>query len=175
MIGNNLAKITTIPRKCHSIATETEKKVIETDNSLFYIFAAMIRLYRFFQNRRPLMYLIMVASFLVFLFFGLKIKYEEDISSLLPTTSVESQLAFSSIELKDKVYLQVTSADKPLEPEVLAERMNEFTDLLLANDTASGFTYLSPLPLPWSFGCKACFVQKLLAAGGRDGSQDSSV
>ena len=139
MIGNNLAKITTIPRKCHSIATETEKKVIETDNSLFYIFAAMIRLYRFFQNRRPLMYLIMVASFLVFLFFGLKIKYEEDISSLLPTTSVESQLAFSSIELKDKVYLQVTSADKPLEPEVLAERMNEFTDLLLANDTASGF------------------------------------
>ena len=38
-----------------------------------------------------------------------------------------------------------------------------------------GYSYLSPLPLPWSVGCKACFVQKLLAAGGRDGSQDSTL
>ena len=97
----------------------------------------MLRVYRYFHNHKPLMYLIMVASFLVFLFFGLKIKYEEDISSLLPTSSVESQLAFSSIELKDKVYLQVTSAEAPLEPEVLAERMDEFTELLLINDSAS--------------------------------------
>ena len=85
------------------------------------------------------MTILMVASFLVFLFFGLKVRYEEDISSLLPTTSVESQLAFSSIELKDKVYLQVTSSGEALEPEVLAERMDAFTDLLLANDSASHY------------------------------------
>ena len=99
----------------------------------------MSKVYHYFHNHRPLMYLIMVASFLVFLFFGLKVKYEEDISSLLPTSSVESQLAFSSIELKDKVYLQLTSADEPLEPIVLAERMDEFTELLLINDTASHY------------------------------------
>ena len=85
------------------------------------------------------MIITLVASFVVFLFFGLKIKYEEDISTLLPTSSVESQLAFSSIELKDKIYLQMASAEEPLEPETLAERMDEFTDMLLENDSASHF------------------------------------
>lgn len=99
----------------------------------------MLKVYRYFHSHKPLMYAIMAVSFLVFVFFGLKIKYEEDISSLLPTSSVESQLAFTSIELKDKIYLQVTSADEPLEPEVLVERMDEFTDLLLANDSADGY------------------------------------
>lgn len=116
-----------------------KKKCLKWINPFFYNFAAMLKVYRFFHSHRLLMYVVMTVSFLVFLYFGLKVKYEEDISSLLPTSSVESQLAFSSIELKDKVYLQVTSADEPLGPEVLAERMDEFTDLLLANDTASGF------------------------------------
>lgn len=96
-------------------------------------------IYRFFSSHKVMMYAVMTASFIIFLFFGLRIKYEEDISSLLPTSSVENQLAFSSIELKDKVYLQVTSTDEPLEPEVLAERMDAFTDLLLANDSTNGY------------------------------------
>ena len=85
------------------------------------------------------MYLIMAVTTLVFAFFGLKLKYEEDISTLLPTSSVESQLAFSSIELKDKIYLQVTSADEQLPPEILAERMDEFTDLLFEKDSSSHY------------------------------------
>lgn len=96
-------------------------------------------IYHYFKSRKVLMYTLMVASFLVFLFFGLKIRYEENIVSLLPTSSVESQLAFSSIELKDKIYLQVTSADEPLEPAAIAERMDEFTDLLFEKDTTSHF------------------------------------
>ena len=96
-------------------------------------------IYHYFKSRKALMYTLMVASFLVFLFFGLKIRYEENIVSLLPTSSVESQLAFSSIELKDKIYLQVTSADEPLEPAAIAERMDEFTDLLFEKDTTSHF------------------------------------
>lgn len=85
------------------------------------------------------MYVIMVASALVFTFFGLKVKYEEDISSLLPTSSVESQLAFSSIELKDKIYLQVTSAGESLPPETLGERMDQFTEMLLEKDSSSHY------------------------------------
>jgi len=96
-------------------------------------------IYYYFKSRKALMYTLMVVSFLVFLFFGLKIRYEENIVSLLPTSSVESQLAFSSIELKDKIYLQVTSADEPLEPATIAERMDEFTDLLFEKDTTSHF------------------------------------
>jgi predicted RND superfamily exporter protein len=85
------------------------------------------------------MYLIMALSALVFLIFGLRLKYEEDISRLLPSSSVESQLAFSSIELKDKVYIQVTSADEKLSPGMLCERTDEFVDMLFEKDSTSHF------------------------------------
>ena len=98
-----------------------------------------IPLYHFFNSHKALMYIILAFTTLVFIFFGSKVKYEEDISSLLPTSSVESQLAFSSIELKDKIYLQVVSANEQLTPEVLGERMDEFTDLLFEKDSSSHF------------------------------------
>ena len=96
-------------------------------------------IYHFFQQHRTLMYLLMGVTFLVFLFFGLRVKYDENIASLLPSSDVESQFAFSSIELKDKIYIQITSAGDPCEPEVLAERMDQFTDLLLERDSTSHF------------------------------------
>lgn len=96
-------------------------------------------LYRFFSHRKTLMFSIMIVSTAVFLFFGLRLHFEEDISKLLPESSVESQLAFSSIQLKDKIYIQVTSADDPLSPEVLAERTDEFIDLLFEKDSTSQF------------------------------------
>ena len=96
-------------------------------------------IYRFFNKRKPLMYIVMLVSAAVFLFFGLKLQYEEDITKLLPESSVESQLAFSSIELKDKIYIQVTSANEPLAPEALAERTDAFIELLYEKDTTNHF------------------------------------
>ena len=96
-------------------------------------------IFHYFSNHKVLMYIILAATALLFLFFGLKLKYEEDISKLLPSSSVESQLAFTSIELKDKIYLQVTSADEPLSPETLCERADEFVDLLFEKDSSSHF------------------------------------
>ena len=96
-----------------------------------------VPLYRFFHGHKVLLYLIMAFTTVLFLFFGLKLHYEEDISKLLPTSSVESQLAFGSIQLKDKIYIQMTSADEPLSPEVLAERTDEFIDLLYEKDSSS--------------------------------------
>ena len=96
-------------------------------------------LYRYFSSHKPLMYIILTVTTLVFLFFGLQLKYEEDISRLLPSSSVESQLAFTSIELKDKIYIQVTSADQPLAPEILCERTDEFIDLLFEKDSSNHF------------------------------------
>ncbi len=54
-------------------------------------------IYRFFHSHKALMYIAMGLSFALFLCFGLKVQYEEDIFSLMPSQSVESQLAFSSI------------------------------------------------------------------------------
>ena len=96
-------------------------------------------IYRFFKSRKALLYTIVGISFLIFLFFGVKVHYEEDISKLLPSSSVEDQLAFSSIELKDKVYLQLAARGGQLEPEVIAQRMDEFTDMLLERDSESHF------------------------------------
>ena len=96
-------------------------------------------LYHFFRNHKVLMYLIMVVTTLVFLFFGLRLHFEEDISKLLPSSSVESQLAFGSIQLKDKIYIQVTSTDEHLSPDLLAERTDEFIDLLYKKDSTSHY------------------------------------
>ena len=93
--------------------------------------------YRYFCNHKTLMYILLAGTLAVFLVFGLRLHFEEDISKLLPESSVESQLAFSSIELKDKIYLQITSADEPLPPEVLGERTDEFVDLLFEKDLQS--------------------------------------
>ena len=95
--------------------------------------------YRFFHNHKALMYIAMGLSFVVFLCFGLKVQYEEDIFSLMPQQSVESQLAFSSIGLKDKVYLQMAPTDGKMEPEELGELMDELEERLLADDSATGY------------------------------------
>ena len=103
------------------------------------MYKIFLPLYRFFNKRKTLMFIVMIVSTIVFVFFGLKLHFEEDITKLLPESSVESQLAFGSIELKDKIYIQVTSADEPLAPELLAEYTDAFIELLYEKDSASHF------------------------------------
>ena len=98
-----------------------------------------VPLYHYFCKHKALMWCTLSITSIVFLFFGLRLHFEEDITKLLPSSSVESQLAFSSIELKDKIYIQVTSADEPLSPETLAERTGQFIDLLYEKDSSSHF------------------------------------
>lgn len=98
-----------------------------------------IPIYRFFKNHQLLMYLVMGISFLVFLVFGLQLHYEEDITKLLPTSSVESQLAFGSIGLKDKVFIQVTSSNENLSPEEIAALTDEFMEMLFERDSATHY------------------------------------
>ena len=44
-------------------------------------------IYHFFCKHKALMYAILAATSLVFVFFALKVRYEEDISRLLPSSS----------------------------------------------------------------------------------------
>ncbi len=87
------------------------------------------------------MFIVMGITFALFLFFALRLKYDEDVSSLLPSSSVESELAFSSIGLKDKIFIQVTSAapSSPLSPAELSGRTDEFIEYLLEKDTKGKF------------------------------------
>ena len=109
----------------------------------FYILPVMhkifLPLYHYFSKHKTLMYIVLAITSVVFLFFGLRLHYEEDISKLLPSSSVESQLAFGSIELKDKIYIQVESAGERVSPEVLGARTDEFIKLLFEKDSSTHF------------------------------------
>lgn len=96
-------------------------------------------IYRFFSGHKALMYLIIAVTTVVFAVFGMRLHYEEDISKLLPTSSVESQMAFSSIALKDKIYLQFISSGEPLSTDELSERADEFVETLFEKDKDSHF------------------------------------
>ena len=91
-------------------------------------------IYHFFCKHKALMYAILAATSLVFVFFALKVRYEEDISRLLPSSSVESELAFSSIGLKDKIFIQLTSSGDRLDAATLASRTDDFLSLLQSKD-----------------------------------------
>ena len=96
-------------------------------------------IYHFFCRHKALMYAILIATSAVFVYFGAKVKYEEDVSRLLPSSSVESELAFSSIGLKDKIFIQVTSADSPLDVTTLAARTDAFVALLQQKDSSGRY------------------------------------
>ena len=75
-----------------------------------------VNIYRFFQKHKGLLYTLMVLSAAVFAFFGLKVRFEEDLSKLLPSSEKsESGLVFGNLKVKDKIFLQMTGA----EPEVV--------------------------------------------------------
>ena len=100
-----------------------------------------VPIYHFFQRHKALLYALMAVSFLLFAAFGIQLRYEEDIVKLLPRSSTDNELAFSDIGLKDKVFVQITSADpaNPVDPARLGECISEFSDSLLQRDTAGRF------------------------------------
>ena len=85
------------------------------------------------------MYVLMLLSLGVFIFFGSKAYFEEDIIKLLPRSSMDSELAFSEIELKDKVFLMAVAADSAqVTPEELGGHLEAFCHLLEEADSSSG-------------------------------------
>ena len=99
-----------------------------------------IAIYRFFEKRRALMYGLLILTSVVFVYFGSKVQYEENIAKLLPQTNAtsESGLAFGNLRVKDKIFIQLTSAtDEMIAPETLAEYCDELVENLLEKDTAT--------------------------------------
>ena len=98
-------------------------------------------LYRFFQSHKAALYLLLAGSFILFLVFGSRLRYEEDIVKLLPRSSTDSELAFSDIGLKDKVFIQITSSDpgSPADPAELGACMDEYCEALMQADSAGRY------------------------------------
>ncbi len=97
-----------------------------------------VPIYRFFARRRGLMYAVLILSAAIFVFFGLKLKYEEDISKLVPNSgSGESALAFGNLRVKDKIFIQIT--EDGAGPDMLGGYVDEFMDSLLLADSSSRY------------------------------------
>lgn len=98
-------------------------------------------IYHFFKGRKALMYVLMIASALVFAFFGLKLRFEEDIIKLLPHSATSNEMAFTDMSLKDKVFIQLTSAnpEEPVDPMRLGECMEEYCNIIQERDSSTHF------------------------------------
>ena len=101
-----------------------------------------IAIYRFFEKKKALMYGLLILSSVIFVYFGSKVQYEENIAKLLPQTdaATESGVAFGNLRVKDKIFIQLTSAtDEAIAPETLAEYCDELVDNLLEKDSANHY------------------------------------
>ncbi len=97
-----------------------------------------IAIFKFFAKYKFVMWFLLIVSGAVFIFFGAKVKYEEDISKLLPTqdSSTETGIAFGNLKVKDKIFLQIHGAEEELDPWTLAWYMDEFLDSLYESSGA---------------------------------------
>lgn len=90
-----------------------------TDRMLF------VKLYRFFRERKALLWTIMGVSAAVFGVYASKARFEEDMSKLLPSDGpAESGLVFGNLKVKDKIFVQMTGAPA----EEAAALMDELMD-----------------------------------------------
>ena len=101
----------------------------------------VLALYHFFEKNRVLMYALMLVSTLVFVYFGLKLEYEENIVKLLPKSqnAAASEMAFENLRVKDKIFIEFVGKEQVLLPEDLAVYSDDFFATLLEQDTATHY------------------------------------
>lgn len=101
----------------------------------------VLALYHFFQKNKVLMYALMLVSTLVFVYFGLKLEYEENIVKLLPKSqnAAASEMAFENLRVKDKIFIEFVGKEQVLLPEDLAVYSDDFFATLLEQDTATHY------------------------------------
>ena len=101
----------------------------------------MITLYRFFDRHRFLLYGLLTLSSVLFLWLGSKVKYEEDVSKLLPSTQSGSaeRLVFNNLKVKDKIFLLFVPGVDTTDVCMMAERCDAFMERLLQRDSATRY------------------------------------
>ena len=101
----------------------------------------VLALYHFFEKNRVLMYALMLVSTFVFVYFGLKLEYEENIVKLLPKSqnAAASEMAFENLRVKDKIFIEFVGKEQVLLPEDLAVYSDDFFATLLEQDTATHY------------------------------------
>jgi predicted RND superfamily exporter protein len=97
----------------------------------------MISLYVFFRKHPVLLYGLLIVSSLLFVYFGSKVEYEEDVSKLLPSIESDSSegLVFANLKVKDKIFLLFIPKTDAINTETLTEQCSLFVERLLQQDS----------------------------------------
>ena len=73
----------------------------------------MTKIYYFLEKHRILLYILLFGTSLLFICFGARISFEENIARLLPQSeNLNVDIAFQDIRVKDLVFVQVTGDDR---------------------------------------------------------------
>ncbi|MCR5697820.1 MAG: MMPL family transporter [Marinilabiliaceae bacterium] len=102
----------------------------------------VLRIYQYLAKHRKTRITALVISSLLFISFGVRIEYEEDITKLLPSTnnSDSGSLAFANLRVKDKIFLLISSqGEEDADPDELAEITDTFITRLQEADTATKY------------------------------------
>jgi predicted exporter len=103
----------------------------------------MVTLYHFFERHKLLFYGLLVFSSILFVWLGSKVKYEEDISKLLPSTQTGSaeRLVFKNLKVKDKIFLLFIPQSDTVDAGLLTERCDAYAEGLLQRDSATHYIH----------------------------------
>jgi len=95
-----------------------------------------ISLYRFFRSHKAIFYIVLVSTTLLFGWTATRIRFEENIFSLLPKTdkSKKSAVAFGTVKIKDKIFVEVVSRDGSVVSDSLSAVMDDFLERLNGMD-----------------------------------------
>ncbi len=96
-----------------------------------------IAAYRFFERRKWLLYTLTAVLFLLFGFFASRVRYEEDVTKLVPgADNPKSELVSGNIKVKDNVIFQIRSAGgNRLDPWTLADYADSLVQCLWRADS----------------------------------------
>ncbi|MCR5003799.1 MAG: MMPL family transporter [Bacteroidales bacterium] len=94
-----------------------------------------VSLYRFFRGRKALMYTLLILSSVVFVFLGVKVRYEEDIAKLLMSSNRKMDLVFGNLRVKDKLFVQIKGQEDTLDTYTLGALTDEFIEALVERDS----------------------------------------
>lgn len=101
----------------------------------------VLDLYHFLAQHFRLRRILLYVSTMVLIFLGSKVTYDEDISSLLPSTNDGNEkLAFASLRVKDKIYIQVAPREgEEVDADALVEYADNFIETLTERDSATHY------------------------------------
>jgi len=103
----------------------------------------MEKIYDFLQKYKWLLWILLIVTSGLGIWFGVQCKLEEDIFKLLPQTdsNAKSSLVFTNIKLKDKVMVQAARTDgvdtDSVDNETLAMALDLFVETVMEKDSAT--------------------------------------